>query len=532
MIIKKEYIVCLFVSCLALSCHVKDGVAQDFPIKNWQDFTKATTVISKIDAQWKVTLTQKPDKSSKLDLVKYEQERAQANKQNAQYINPDEVTQYEVNAQKAGILGFTSVSRVRLLADGVKTTTTTNAGPKIFPGYVGGPLPIADYVEFFDDVNYIHPLSYTAPTPELKVSVWELNRDKQQALAAAGANGVFGQAFMRLVPLSTFVDPKEFVLESDDGFTVSLLKKADDYSVKIQLSRKSKRVSSIEVFNSDGSLNERAYATSFKEVKNGVWLPSAFTEEAFFVDKVPQVVTEFEIGQVKIDDDVQDSPMSFLKRGYIINDRRFGDDPTKSLLFAYYTRIPTDEEVAAKLAEQSLIPNANNLPRAEDDPTSPIGVAKPTVAIGQQAPDFSVVDESGKQWKLSDLRGKRNVLLTFFPKCFTGGCANHLSSIRDQQSAFDLADTQVFAVSVDSADGPKGQNAFSQQWKFQFPLIPDTGRELGKLYGAVQNDNEREARMSVLIDKTGVVRWIDTDVHVKTHGADVLAKIKQLGLTP
>ena len=255
-------------------------------------------------------------------------------------------------------------------------------------------------------------------------------------------------------------------------------------------------------------------------------------KKRFLSTKCLKIVTEFELEQTKIDDDVQDSPLSFLKRGDVINDRRFGDDPTKSLLFAYYTRIPTDEEVAAKIAEENLIPSADGLPRAEDDPTSPIAVAKPTVVIGQQAPDFDVVDESGRQWKLSDLRGKRNVLLTFFPKCFTGGCANHLSSIRDQQAAFDLANTQVFAVSVDSADGDKGQKAFSQQWKFQFPLIPDTQRKLGKLYGAVQNDNEREARMSVLIDKSGVVRWVDTDVHVQTHGTDVLDKIKELGLTP
>lgn len=532
MLATKRHLFCLLVSCLALFSCGKNGDAQELLIKNWQDFAKATTVISKIDAQWKVALTQKPNKNSTLDLVKYEQERARVNKQNPHYVDPDEVTQYEVNAQKADVLGFTSVSRVRLLADGVKTTTTTNAGPKIFPGYAGGPLPVADYVEFYDDVNYIHPLSYEGTAPKLKVNVWELNRDKQQALGVAGANGVFGQAFMRLVPLSTFVDPKEFVLESDDGSTVSLLKKTTAYSVRVQLSRKFKRVSSIELLNSDGSLSQKVYATSFKEVKSGVWLPSAFTEEASFIDKVPQVVVEFQLGQIKLDDDVLDTPISFLKRESLIADRRFGDDPTKSLLFAYHTRIPTDEEVAAQLAEGSLALSADSLPRAEDDPTSPVAVAKPTVVVGQQAPDFSVVDQNGREWKLSDLRGKRNVLLTFFPKCFTGGCANHLSSIRDQQAAFDSANTQVLAASVDSADGPKGQKAFAQQWKFQFPLIPDTQRKLGRLYGAVQNDNEREARMSILIDKRGVVRWVDTDVHVKMHGADVLAKIKELGLTP
>jgi peroxiredoxin len=49
-------------------------------------------------------------------------------------------------------------------------------------------------------------------------------------------------------------------------------------------------------------------------------------------------------------------------------------------------------------------------------------------------------------------------------------------------------------------------------------------------YAAVQNDDERAARMTFLIDKSGIVRWIDSDVHVQTHGADVLNKMRELGM--
>ena len=169
------------------------------------------------------------------------------------------------------------------------------------------------------------------------------------------------------------------------------------------------------------------------------------------------------------------------------------------------------------------------LPRAEDDPHQAIGLPLPPFDVGDVAPDFTATDAYGKTWKLSDLKGK-NVLLTFFPKCFTGGCANHLSSLRDRQSAFDAANTQILAISVDPAQGDKGQLAFAKQWGFDFPLIPDTSRQLGKQWGAIQNDDELAARMSILIDKRGIVRWIDTDVHVQTHGADVLAKLRELGM--
>lgn len=170
------------------------------------------------------------------------------------------------------------------------------------------------------------------------------------------------------------------------------------------------------------------------------------------------------------------------------------------------------------------------LPRAEADPETRIGLPLPTLKVSEVAPDFRVVDANGNPWHLSALRGQKNVLLTFFPKCFTGGCATQLSSLRDHQSDFDAAQTQILAVSVDPAEGDKGQLAFAKQWGFQFPLIPDTKRVMGKQFGAIQNDDERAARLSFLIDKQGIVRWINTDVHVESHGADVLARIKELGL--
>jgi peroxiredoxin len=173
---------------------------------------------------------------------------------------------------------------------------------------------------------------------------------------------------------------------------------------------------------------------------------------------------------------------------------------------------------------------SNILPRAEDDPQSKIATPQNKIKVGQAAPDFSVIDANGKAWKLTDLKGQKTVVLTFFPKCFTGGCANHLSSLRDHQAEFDKNDVQILAVSVDPAEGEKGQKAFASQWKLMFPLIPDTERTLSKLYGAVQQNDERSARMTFLIDKQGIVRYVDTNVNVQAHGADVLAKLRDLGM--
>ncbi len=60
-------------------------------------------------------------------------------------------------------------------------------------------------------------------------------------------------------------------------------------------------------------------------------------------------------------------------------------------------------------------------------------------------------------------------------------------------------------------------------------MIPDTGRNVTVLYNDLRPDTLAE-RMSVLIDKDGIVRLIDKSVNVRTHGPDILARMRELGL--
>jgi peroxiredoxin len=154
----------------------------------------------------------------------------------------------------------------------------------------------------------------------------------------------------------------------------------------------------------------------------------------------------------------------------------------------------------------------------------------PKLEVGEVAPDFSIPDMNGTVRRVSDLRGRKNLLLTFFPKCFTGGCINHLSSIQKEYLSYIATDTEVWAVSIDPAEGAKGQIEFAKRWSLQFPLIPDEGRNVSILYGAAQNPNQLASRMSVLIDKNGIVRLIDKQVDIQTHGADIILQMRRLGM--
>ena len=154
----------------------------------------------------------------------------------------------------------------------------------------------------------------------------------------------------------------------------------------------------------------------------------------------------------------------------------------------------------------------------------------PTVAenikLNAPAPAFSGLDVEGRAVSLQSLRGQ-NVVLTFFPHCFTGGCESHLATLRDVYPALQGSGTRVVAVSTDDAATVA---AFARELKLPFAVVSDPQRQIALAYGAVQNASEAPSRLTFLIDKTGVVRWIDTDVQVKSHGADMLNKINELGL--
>jgi thioredoxin-dependent peroxiredoxin len=159
-----------------------------------------------------------------------------------------------------------------------------------------------------------------------------------------------------------------------------------------------------------------------------------------------------------------------------------------------------------------------------------IGDLTPKLEVGKPAPDFSISDMNGRVRRLSDLRGRKNLLLAFFPKCFTGGCANQLTSLQDERVAFKNSDTEIWAVSVDPAEGEKGQIRFAASLGLSFPLLPDTGRNLSLLYDAARKPHNSAWRRTMLIDKDGILRFVDRQIHIYTHGPDMLAKMRELDM--
>lgn len=103
------------------------------------------------------------------------------------------------------------------------------------------------------------------------------------------------------------------------------------------------------------------------------------------------------------------------------------------------------------------------------------------VAVGQQAPNFTLFDTNKKPVSLSDFAGKKVVLL-FYPGAFSGVCDTELCNFRDSITHYNNLNAQVIGISV---DGPWANKAFAEKYNLQFPLLSDYTRYVASQYGGV-----------------------------------------------
>jgi peroxiredoxin Q/BCP len=158
-------------------------------------------------------------------------------------------------------------------------------------------------------------------------------------------------------------------------------------------------------------------------------------------------------------------------------------------------------------------------------PAQQPGSAAPQV--GEEAPDFRLKATDGKEYSLKEFRGKKAVVLAWFPKALTTGCTLELNSLRDEFAMLAADKVQVFGISNDSVELNK---QFSEKNQYSFPLLSDADKSYSKALGVTNPSNGFPYRWTFIIDRKGVIREIDKNVNPRTHGRDLSAKLEALGL--
>tara|TARA_Y100001936_G_scaffold248370_1_gene296095 strand:+ start:107 stop:601 length:495 start_codon:yes stop_codon:yes gene_type:complete len=150
--------------------------------------------------------------------------------------------------------------------------------------------------------------------------------------------------------------------------------------------------------------------------------------------------------------------------------------------------------------------------------------------IGNLAPAFTLKDQNGEKVSLKDFKGKKNVVLYFYPKAMTPGCTVQACGIRDYKKEFAKADTVVLGV---SPDAPERLAKFEEKQDLNFTLLSDPEHKIAEKYGSWGEKKfmgkvyDGILRQTFIIGKDGRLKEVMAKVKTKSHHDDVLSFIKE-----
>jgi thioredoxin-dependent peroxiredoxin len=148
------------------------------------------------------------------------------------------------------------------------------------------------------------------------------------------------------------------------------------------------------------------------------------------------------------------------------------------------------------------------------------------IAIGERAPDFTLLAADGRSVSLADFRGKKAVVLFFYPKDETPGCTREACEFRDSFDRFGDAGAEVIGVSDDDVDSHK---KFAEHHRLPMTLLSDGGGRVRERYGVKPLFGLLPDRVTFVIDREGIVRHVfAARLRFGKHVDEALGVVKSL----
>jgi peroxiredoxin Q/BCP len=146
--------------------------------------------------------------------------------------------------------------------------------------------------------------------------------------------------------------------------------------------------------------------------------------------------------------------------------------------------------------------------------------------VGSRAPDFTALLDDGSNFHVAELRGRKNVVLYFYPKDGSSGCTAEACSFRDNYAAITAYDALIVGVSGDSEESHR---SFKRSNALSFPLISDPGGKVRELYDVTSKLPLLRPRVTYVIDKQGIIRAaFRHDINIGRHLGDTLDALEGL----
>lgn len=146
------------------------------------------------------------------------------------------------------------------------------------------------------------------------------------------------------------------------------------------------------------------------------------------------------------------------------------------------------------------------------------------VKVGDLAPDFTLPSHDGGVVRLSNLRG-HYIVLFFYPKDGSPGCTRENCLVRDRLDEFKELGAVVIGISKDSTDRHR---RFAEKYKLTHLLLSDENGEVSRQYGALGFLGLFTKRITFVIDKDGVIRYIHQSINPASHVEAALKALRQI----
>ncbi len=149
------------------------------------------------------------------------------------------------------------------------------------------------------------------------------------------------------------------------------------------------------------------------------------------------------------------------------------------------------------------------------------------IKVGDTAPDFNLKDQDQKDVKLSDYKGKKNVVLAFYPLDWSPVCTDENACLTNDFPNFQSANADVFGISCDSFFSHK---AWADKLGLKHRLLADMHRTVCKSYGLYFEPLNCSKRATVIVDKNGKVAYAKVqEIKVAREDKDILEALAKLG---
>jgi len=149
------------------------------------------------------------------------------------------------------------------------------------------------------------------------------------------------------------------------------------------------------------------------------------------------------------------------------------------------------------------------------------------IGVGSTIPSFSLKDQFGKDFDINSVKGKKNLVIYFYPKDDSPGCTKEACSFRDQFEVFSEYDAVIIGISAQSVESHLD---FANKYRLNYTLLSDEGNNVRKLFDVPTNlFGLLPGRVTYVIDKAGKVVFIfNSQIQAEKHIEEAIRILKEL----